>query len=205
MTPELKAKIKASVEGLHGWCSVEKATTLANLILAFKPLKVVELGVFGGKSLIPMALALQENREGMIYGIDPWKKEPCLEGKNDPKNDEWWSGVDYAGIEQSCRDAVWGFGVTSQVKLLKGRGEDFAKDFAPGEVNLFHLDGNHSEETSVRDVNLWLPKIPAGGLVVADDVNWSTMAHAFALLEEKCHLLFLNQNVGTHWAVFRKR
>src|SRR5271155_2865720 len=46
---------------LEGWCSDLKATTLVDLVLKVRPQVIVEIGVWGGKSLVPMACALKAN------------------------------------------------------------------------------------------------------------------------------------------------
>lgn len=43
------------------WCTLDKAETLAAMIVAARPRLVVEIGVWEGGSLIPMLLALQHN------------------------------------------------------------------------------------------------------------------------------------------------
>ena len=40
------------MERLEGWCSKAKASILIDLIFAMGPTKVVEIGVWGGKSAI---------------------------------------------------------------------------------------------------------------------------------------------------------
>jgi predicted O-methyltransferase YrrM len=57
---------------LPGWCTKEKAYTLASLVIGTRPAVIVEVGVFGGRSFLPMALALKELGKGMAIGIDPW-------------------------------------------------------------------------------------------------------------------------------------
>ena len=47
------------VPRLNGWCSVNKAQHLAAMVCALQPVTAVEIGVFGGKSLIPMAMAMK--------------------------------------------------------------------------------------------------------------------------------------------------
>jgi hypothetical protein len=41
---------------LHGWCTRKKATVMMDYIRKLKPTLSVELGVFGGRSLLAIAL-----------------------------------------------------------------------------------------------------------------------------------------------------
>ena len=70
----------ACMRQLEGWCSEQKASILVELVLKTRPEKIVEIGVFGGKSLVPMACALKENGSGKIYGIDPWSSAESVVG-----------------------------------------------------------------------------------------------------------------------------
>ena len=61
---KLKSKAFLAMDELEGWCAKDKAATLIDLVLMLKPKIVVEIGVFGGKSLVPIAYALQETGSG---------------------------------------------------------------------------------------------------------------------------------------------
>jgi predicted O-methyltransferase YrrM len=196
MTPQLSATISRTVQSMEGWCTVEKALSLASNILANKAGFVVEIGVFGGRSLVPMALALQSLGRGIVYGIDPWKKEACLEGKNDSANDQWWANIDYSVIQEKCVQTIWGLNLAPHVVLLRAPSQICASLFQ-SPIDVLHIDGNHSEETSVRDVNLWVPKVATGGFVWIDDTDWLTTKNAQKRLAEmavkisevgNCHL-----------------
>lgn len=54
------------VKNIEGWCSQEKMIKMVSLILATKPERVVEIGVFYGKSLICQALALKKIKFTLI-------------------------------------------------------------------------------------------------------------------------------------------
>jgi predicted O-methyltransferase YrrM len=64
-----------------GWCSLEKATTLAAIITGLRPKVVVELGVWMGGSAIPMAIALHAVGKGQLVAIDAWSTEASVSGQ----------------------------------------------------------------------------------------------------------------------------
>ncbi len=199
MNAQLRQKIETVVAKAHGWCTLEKALGMAGLVLGTQPKIVVELGVFGGRSLIPMALAMQElNRDraawakGVVFGIDPWNKEACLEGANDIANDKWWSKLNLEDIYVSCRDLVEQFELATVCYLVRQRSE-IAAETLVDTIDILHIDGNHSELTSCRDVELWLPKVRRGGFVWADDLDWATTQKAVGILERDCERI---ANVG---------
>src|ERR1700730_11515979 len=75
---KLKRRVILAGYTAMGWCSEEKALNFVDLILTAKPKVCVEIGVFGGASLIPTAFALKHLKEGIVIGIDPWDNSECI-------------------------------------------------------------------------------------------------------------------------------
>jgi len=59
------------------------------------------------------------------------------------------------------------------------------------EIDILHIDGNHEEESSCKDVELYLPRVKKGGYVWFDDANWHQTQKAINLLQNKfnCKLI----------------
>ena len=85
---------------LAGWCSREKALVIARTVLRERPNTCVEIGVFGGRSLVPCAAALRHIGSGEIYGIEAWSPAVAIENVTNEANDDWWSKIDFAHIKQ---------------------------------------------------------------------------------------------------------
>lgn len=185
MEPALEATILKVIAPLEGWCWPEKALAMADLILREKPATVVEIGVFGGRSLIPQALALKANGTGIAYGIDPWRKEDALEGLLSDADHAWWASVDLDLIHAGCMRAIWDADVENHCIIVRSHSRHCPRLFGGG-IQVLHVDSTHSEAASTRDVNLYLPQVPAGGYIWMDDVNWPTVAKAVALLDAAC-------------------
>ncbi len=178
----LKSIVLESMKELQGWCSVEKANILIDLILLTKAENVVEIGVWGGKSLIPMAYAVKANEKGTVYGIDPWSATASADGM-DGANFDWWSQVDHEGIYQGLLASIEKFQLQDQIVLIR---ETSGEANVINDIDLIHIDGNHSDEASYLDVTKWVPQVKRGGIVVFDDVNWSTTGRAVSWLNENC-------------------
>lgn len=169
---ELLEKIKTILPSIHGWCSFEKASKFVELILKEKPQLCVEIGVFGGSSLIPQALALK-TYEGKIVGIDPWKNEAALESMIDETHKDWWAKLNLEDIYKHCNENINKFGVKSNCTLIRDKAENVVSTFLNGSIDLLHIDGNHSEELSYKDATLYLPKVKSGGFIFFDDIYWT--------------------------------
>lgn len=173
--------------GLDGWCTVEKGKRMARLVVEKGPgVRCCELGVFGGRSLVCLALPITHclNGLGEVHGIDPFTKDAALEGSNSKVNDEWWAKINYKDVLNKCMGTIGRLGL-SHVRLLLERSQDAVGKFEDRSIDILHADSNHSAEVSTREVELWTPKMKPGGYWIADDVDWETTRPAQQLLADK--------------------
>jgi len=172
-----------------GWCSEQKGAFLVSLISEAKPQVIVEIGVYGGKSLIPMAYALKANRNGgMIYGIDPWSNAESVKELREEANVDFWERLDHERIKRSLIANIRRFSLGPQVELIQSTSEAAAPI---QNIGLLHIDGNHSEAMSYLDVVKWVPLVKSGGYIILDDMTWCekgvyTTAKAGAWLDVNC-------------------
>ncbi len=172
------------INNLDGWCSREKCIKLYALIISTQPLNLVEIGVFGGKSLLSQAFALKENEKGIIHGVDSWKANDCVLGMTQDEAINWWANLDYEKIYNGCVDAIKNNNLQKHIQLHRMSSEEYSNliDF---EIDVLHIDGNHEEESSCKDVELYLPKVKSGGYIWFDDANWYQTQKAVNLIQTK--------------------
>lgn len=161
------AQIERVLPTLAGWCAIPKATDLAATVMALRPNTVVEIGVFGGRSLIPMALACQAIGCGKVVAIDPWSQQASAEGYEGP-NKEWWGGLDHESVYQHFVSSVAALELTGRVEILRAKSDDVEP---PTVIDLLHVDGQHTDQ-ALRDVERFSPKVRMGGFVFTDDDDW---------------------------------
>lgn len=160
---------------LDGWCDVEKAQALASIIIGLRPKVTVEIGVFGGRSLIPMAMAHAFTGNGVAIGIDPWEKQCSLNGMTG-ENAQWWANVDHEAIYQQFLRAANRQIVEGWLNVVRQDSDTYAlRPDGPKVIDLLHIDGNHGPQ-AVNDVNLYATRIRAGGILIMDDVDWAAEA-----------------------------
>lgn len=193
MQDSIKQFIETIVPTMHGWCTPAKAYAMVDLIMRTSPRTVVEIGVFGGRSLIPQAMALRINSSGCSYGIDPWRIEPAVEGNLSEADKKWWSEVDLNDIHRSCMDTIWNLKLEEYCVIIRAASQHCPQLFGGG-IDILHIDGTHSEEVSVRDVKFYLPQVGRGKYIWFDDTDWTTTGKAVAMLESACERI---DNVGT--------
>lgn len=197
MTTDLETKIRQVVKETEGWTEDFRCLDMAQLILDTKPSIVIEIGVFGGRTLIPMAMALKENGLGCAFGIDPYCKEAAIEGENEA-NVKWWTDVDIENIHRLAMQQIWKWGLDHFCILIRAASQHCSELFPS--IDILNIDGCHSEVASCRDANLYLPKVRRGGHVFVDDCGWPSTQSMLKILDENCQKL----KDGGHWRLYRK-
>lgn len=199
----------ALTQTLPGWCTLFKAERLAAMVLDLKPDISVEVGIFGGRSFMPIALAHKFIGKGVAIGVDPWTVESASEGYTG-EDKEWWGSQNMALIRSGFLKELSRMNVRKFTRIIELRSDDFEP---PSGIGLLHLDGQHTEQT-VREVKKFASRMLIGGLIVLDDIHWSNEGRtdvssaAQWLLQngyEESERLF-NKPAGGQddWGVFRR-
>lgn len=202
---EVKREVVHSLEG--SWCSQEKAELLIDLVVANRPRVCVEIGAYTGSSVLPVLAALKYVGEGKIYAIDAWSNREAVKylAIHD-SHYQWWSRVDMEGAKNQFinRISEWdGWSYCQVIHLPAG----LAVRQIPETIDLLHLDGSFSEQGSLLDVELFLPKVRSGGYILLSNVyvsvdgSFSKMASMWRLYDD-CELICEIDN--RHTALFRK-
>lgn len=169
---DIHAAIDKVIEKCQGWCDSVKGKTLVDLVFKHRPKLVVEIGVFGGRSLIAFALACKQIDHGHVIGIDAWNKEVALEGMVEPIGKEWWEQLDLQEVYTKFLDNLTEFGVKNFTTIVK---EDSNLVTPPPTIDMLHVDGSH-EKTATNDITRFGANVIRGGLVILDDLDWSSGA-----------------------------
>ena len=178
MLARLMDEIAGTYQEGGDWCSLEKAQTLAAIVVALRPAVICEIGVWMGGSLIPMAMALRTLREiddsagrvlesHRVIAIDAWSPEASCVGQGD-RDAVWWASVDHEAALETFRRRLTQHRVAGLCEVVRARSDNAQ---VPARIDLLHVDGNHAEQ-ALRDVQRFAPSVPVGGILVLDDVAW---------------------------------
>lgn len=194
-----------SIFTLHGWCPKEKGEKLYEIVKSMNAKLVVELGVFGGRSFIPMALGLKDavSKDAVkIIGVDPWSKTASTEfyDPNDP-NYVWWSKLDHEHIFKCFLNSLKTYHVENISHYIRKTSSECVDSFEHESIDVLHQDANHSEHTSCEEVETYTPKVKPGGIWIMDDTDWATTSKAQLLLIQKGFELVEDH---TSWKVYKK-
>lgn len=128
------------------------------LIARQRPRSIVELGTYSGSSFAAFCQAMQAcGIEGKCHGVDLWAGDVHMGTFDEALYTEisGYVNATYPGI------AV----------LVRKDFNDAARDFAPGSVDLLHIDGTHTYEAVGNDYRTWFDKLSDRGIVLFHDTN----------------------------------
>jgi len=178
----IHAAIEEIIPHLRGWeGKVERPYRMAELILKEKPQTVVEIGVFGGQSLIPMAMTLQALRQGRIYGIDPFNLDVITKQMATFDDEGMWLRQDMDVVREDTLRWIKELGLQRHAIIIIGESKDCSTLF--NSIDILHVDGSHTEEGALLDVNLYAKRVRSGGHVWLDDTHFPSLQPAIKELE----------------------
>jgi hypothetical protein len=129
-----------------------------DLVAELKPGLLVELGVDRGESYFAFCQSAVENRTGTrCFGVDTWQGDQHAGGYDE---------TTFAQISAHNRENYEAFST-----LIRADFDEAQKNFAPESIDVLHLDGLHTEAAVRHDLEVWLPKIRPGGILLMHDVG----------------------------------
>lgn len=188
---EFKKEVCEELRNLEGWCSEDKALRFIELVLSEKPNLCVEIGVFGGGSLYPVAAALKSLNKGKVIGVDPWNTADSVkfyELPQEREHFEWWLSVDFDSIREAYRKMLLRNQLQDFVITIEATSEEAASQILEP-IDILHIDGNPSEEKSLQDLSLYFPKVKSGGYIWLNDFGKSSKKKALEELFMRCKVI----------------
>ena len=186
---------------IDGWCKIEKAYKLIEIVELCKPSLSVELGVFSGKSLLPIALMSKKlNNNSKVIGVDAWSIEPSIEGMCNKQDKDWWTSVNYTHMFDYTFNLLKENNVNDIVELWKNKSSLVSDKFTENSIDILHKDSNKSEKVSCEEVELYWNKVKEGGYWIFNDTNFDTTQRAQDLLLSKGYTEIYNHN--GEWKIY---
>jgi hypothetical protein len=188
---------------ISGWCAKDKAELMMDLIKENKFQLCVEVGVFAGSSLYPIAKTLKYNGSGMVYGIDAW--DPAMTTKGLITSDRdylWWSKLNYNYHYAQTLDLIIKNKLHPMCSVVRLPSNEAVQLFSDESIDFIHLDGNISEPGALEDVTLYFPKIKEQGYILLNNADGSRFMSALVFLLERTELISTFE--ASPYLLFRK-
>lgn len=181
--------IGAHLKDTPGWCEQQKAERMVACVASTNTKAHLELGVYCGSSLMPVALAIvklqaDKGESVSITGVDAWNPIACIEGLT-PAEDchrQYWTRINHEGAYQATRKHLDRFGLLEYTKLVKSSSLDYFEQVEEESLDSLHQDGNHTELVSWLEVELYWNKVKHGGWWFLDDTHMDSLKKAQAAL-----------------------
>lgn len=177
---------------IWGWCTEKKSSKIIEIIknINRENIKCVEIGVYGGKSILPLAIELKnKNDNSIIYAIDSWKTEDSVSGYSD-ENYEWWSKVDLEKYYRIFQNLVEDFDLKNVITKRQNSCDVNIEEM--GEIDYIYIDGQHTEKNLTHDIEKFGERIKKDGYMLLDDIDWFNDKFIKSLKEK---LIMMNFNL----------
>jgi hypothetical protein len=209
--------IEAEVKRYHrkikvdfgGGCSTKKSILMASLIRDFNIHYSVDIGVYRGRSLFPMAAAHKLFSGGIAFGVDPYSSDAAVQhDRPDLKVelDSFARETNFEGIYQEVIKLIRSNNLERNCKIVRKTASEAITEFKSMAIQfgLVHIDGNHDTNFVMEDIKNYVPLLSDVGFVVLDDISWDSVAPAMSYLSRD--LTFINKLVDheNDFALFAK-
>lgn len=134
------------------------------------PSHFVEIGSWKGKSAAFMAVEIANSGKNIRFDcIDPWTDGgPDLKHKTVGMAD----GALFREFLQNIAP------VRNYVTVIRAPSLTAVERYEDSSLDFVMIDGDHSYEACLADINAWRPKVKHGGIIAGDDYNWSGVKRA---------------------------
>jgi predicted O-methyltransferase YrrM len=165
-----------------------------------------ELGVYAGRSVFPIALAIAANQGNAVYAVDAWDNSVAISAPTSERDDIWWEAVDLVNIKSEFLRETISQNLVSLIKIIELPSAEACRTVSSligRSIDFLHIDGAHSEAQVLVDVTNWSKLVALGGTIVLDDINWSGLRRADEFLASRFERIEEIRGSGTAFTAYR--
>jgi hypothetical protein len=118
-TYDLTTRLRDVMSRLPGWCPEQKAVWMTGQILEREYKVAAEVGVYAGRSLFPIALAVAANGGRAVYAVDGWDNLVATSEPTNLQNDVWWDNADLAETKRQFLNEIILQNLSDTIKILE--------------------------------------------------------------------------------------
>lgn len=182
---QCKDLVTKELPKIAGWCTSKKAEAMIDLVFEIRPAVCVEMGVFGGSSLLPIAYALKCVNHGVVYAIDAWDTAEAVRYyPGGGVHHDWWTKQNLNAHHQAFMKLLKKHQLNPFCIALK---ETFATAVhkIPA-IDILHIDATHTNEGDFIDAIPYIRKVKNGGYIWFD--GWANSPDTYEYLKSRCFI-----------------
>ena len=179
----IETYVNEYMPAMGGWCSAPKALKIYDLIVEHRLKRGLEIGVFAGRSLCAVGLAMARIN-GKVDGVDPFTKDAALHDESQ-ENRDWWARLNLEDVMKEAQRHVNALEIRPHCEVVRCTSREFYNRQHHDQLDFLHIDGNHSEWNSSHDVVMWVPEVRKGGIICMDDMDWPSTGTAQKLMSHQ--------------------
>jgi len=159
-------EIKNIGEAIPGMIATDSGAHLFSLCL-FQQEKgdVVEIGSWQGRSTAFLGYAVRQSENGKLWAIDHFK------GNVNKEHYYVVEKEDLSDLKEGFQNNIESVGLTPHVNLLNMPNHEAVEQIDDKSVRFLFIDGDHTKAGIEKDLELFLPKLVDGAIIVFDDFS----------------------------------
>ena len=177
-TKEVGINFKNKYGTFFTQCTQKHRDMIKKILKKHKNTIFVEIGVFGGATLFDIYDLCKKNYIE-IYGIDPHDKLNIWNGiniENVPTNIVSRTHKRNKKFRENIQNSIKKNNL--DINYINDFSWDVYKSFKDSSISVLHIDGDHSYESVLKDLNLFYPKMKKNGVIIMDDYGWTPVKKA---------------------------
>lgn len=138
-------------------------------------MKVLEIGTYDGESSVRIIPIIEKNKGHYIgidwfYGTDNPGWESVLANNPHPHYyDPNQSDDTYNRFVHNVKAAIKNPNWNEVATIIRGKSQEVSDQIANDSLDILIIDGDHRYSAVIKDIELYLPKLKNGGVIVFDD------------------------------------
>lgn len=195
-------RVARDIPGDFGGGSPVTKTFLISYLIQDQALKhFVEIGIYRGRSLFPLAYSIFLNG-GQSVGVDPYKigdaREKDVEKELGEQIDTFLDGLDFNNIYRDILEYREQCGYGESIEIVRQNSNDYFSSLSKDNprFDIAHIDGNHDTRFVHQDYTNCYATMADGGFIVFDDIDWKSVRVVYDEAKKFCPVVFETSQFG---------